>query len=351
MKSTLIAILASALCAAAVAADQEVPAGATGPYDYVANWLKPVAPGRWIYPLTVEAQSPDRIFIGIGGTSLPQDPNVKYDGDSWRKEFPDARQDHKVFVVDRTGKVIENWSQWDEKIQWPHRIRINPYDPQKHVWVVDRASQQIFEFTNDGKKIVMTLGERGVAGSDSTHFGRPTDIAWLPDGTFFVSDGYDNARVVKFDKTGRYLLSWGTKGSGPGQFNLVHGVTVGPDREVWVVDRDNNRVQVFDENGRFLRQFPTKGRPTTLIVDAQKNSWVLEGTPGGLLGKHDLAGKYLYSWGVHEKVPGGLMSPHDMSTDATGAIYFSQSPVQRVDKFVPKAGADKSLLVGARYHE
>jgi hypothetical protein len=349
-KLVIATVLAGCLLAIASAADKPVTAD-TGPYNYVNNWLKPVEAGRWIYPLTVEAQSPDRIFIGIGGTSKPQDPNVKYDGDAWRPEFPDAKKDHKVFVVDHTGKVIESWAQWDDRIQWPHRIRINPYDPEKHVWVIDRNSQQVLEFTNDGKSIVMTLGERNVAGNDSKHFGRPTDIAWLPDGTFFIADGYDNSRVVKFDKNGKFLMAWGTKGTGPGQFNLVHGVTIGPDREVWVADRDNKRVQVFDENGKFLRQFPVMGRPTTIIVDAQKNSWVLEGTPGGLLGKHDPSGKYVYSWGTHEKIPGGLESPHDMTTDSQGSIYFSQSPVQRIDKFTPKPGADKSLLVGARYHE
>jgi streptogramin lyase len=355
-KFAAFALLMGCIAAAAAAdqgasVDTKVSADATGPYSYATDWQKPVAPGRFIYPLTVEAQSPDRIFIGIGGTSLPLDPKVKYEGDSWRPEFPGAISDHHVYIVDHTGRILEEWSQWDKLIVWPHRIRINPYDPEKRVWIIDRNNQQVYEFTNDGKKLLLTLGERGVAGTDSGHFGRPTDIAWLPDGTFYISDGYDNSRVMKFDKNGKFLLMWGTKGSDPGQFNLVHGVAIGPDREVWVTDRDNYRIQIFDENGKFLRQFPVKGRPTTLIVDAQKNSWVLEGTPDGLLGKHDPSGKYLYSWGVHERVPGGLMSPHDMSTDSAGALYLSQSPLQRIDRFTPKAGADKSLMVGARYSE
>ena len=66
--------------------------------------------------------------------------------------------------------------------------------------MIDDLRQQIFKFTHDGKQLVMTLGEAGVAGNDEKHFGRPTDIAWLPDGTFFISDGYTNTRVVKFDK-------------------------------------------------------------------------------------------------------------------------------------------------------
>jgi DNA-binding beta-propeller fold protein YncE len=349
-KSAAFAILACCIAIGASGADR-IPADATGPYDNVPQWLKPVAAGRYIYPLTVFAQSPDRIFIGIGGTSLPLDPKIKYDGDSWRKEYPDARADHKVFVVDRNGKVVEDWAQWDQQIQWPHRIRINPYDLEKHVWVIDRTSQQVLKFTNDGKKLVLTLGERGVAGTDSKHFGRPTDIAWLPDGTFFITDGYDNARVMKFDKDGRFLLEWGSKGTGPGQFNLVHGLTIGPNREVYVVDRDNKRIQIFDVNGKFLRQWPVNERPTAVIVDAQQNAWVLEGNPGGKVGKHDLSGKYVHSWGTEGDFPGAMHAPHDMSVDTEGALYVSYSPAHRVDKYVPKSGADKPQLVGQRYVE
>jgi hypothetical protein len=345
------AILVSAVAVFGNATGQSIPAGATGPYDIVAGWLRPVDAGRVIYPLTVFAQSPDRIFIGIGGTSLPLDPKASYEHSSWSAEYPGARSDHKLFIVDHTGRIVEDWSQWGDLLQWPHRIRINPYDPEKHVWVVDREREQIFEFTNDGKKLLRTLGERGVKGTDSKHFGRPTDIAWLPDGTFFISDGYDNARVLKFDKNGRFLLEWGTHGTGPGQFDLVHGLAIGANHEVYVVDRNNKRIQIFDENGKFLRQWTVDERPTTIIVDAQQNAWVLEGNPGGKLGKHDATGKYLSSWGTRGDFPGAMFAPHDFSIDSNGAIYVSYSPVNRVDKYVPKAGADKALLVQPPYVE
>ena len=99
----------------------------------------------------------------------------------------------------------------------PHKVLISPYDPEKHVWLVDDGAQQIFKLTNDGKKIVMTLGEFRVEGNDDTHFARPTDIAWLPDGTFFVTDGYTNTRVLKFDKNGKLLMTWGQKGTPPNE--------------------------------------------------------------------------------------------------------------------------------------
>src|SRR6185295_9134202 len=117
-----------------------------------------------------------------------------------------------IVVVDGNGRMRESWAQHDRLFaggRCPHHIRISPYDPARHVWVVDDRRQQIFKFSNDGSRVVMTLGEAGVAGADDKHFDLPTDIAWLPDGTFFVSDGYRNSRVVKFDHDGRYLMAWG----------------------------------------------------------------------------------------------------------------------------------------------
>src|SRR4030095_10908488 len=133
---------------------------------------------------------------------------------------------------------------------------IDPYDPEKHIWIIDRTSQQVMKFTHDGKMLVMALGERGVAGTDEKHFGRPSGIAFLPNGSFYVSDGYDNRRIVKFDKNGRFLLQWGSEGSAPGQFGLPHSVSLDAQGRVYVADRMNDRVQVFDQNGKFLDQWP-----------------------------------------------------------------------------------------------
>jgi peptidylamidoglycolate lyase len=196
-----------------------------GPYDVVANWLKPVEEGWLIHPVTVFADTPDRIFIGLTGVTpkASAPPTLT----AFDPKVPGAKVHHQLYVVNRNGTVVERWSQWSALFGSLHDISTNPYDPEKHIWVVDRQSQQVLKFTHDGKKLVMSLGERGVAGNDDKHFGRPTDIAWLPDGTFFVSDGYDNKRVVKFDKNGKFLMAWGSEGKGPGQFtNQVHSIAV-----------------------------------------------------------------------------------------------------------------------------
>ena len=116
-------------------------------------------------------------------------------------------------MVDANGNITEQWTQWDSLFRRPHAVYINPYDPDKYVWVVDDHNQALFKFTHDGKQLVQTIGTKGEAGEDDKHFNRPTYLAWLPDGTMFVSDGYNGHRVVKFDKNGKYLMAWGEKGN------------------------------------------------------------------------------------------------------------------------------------------
>jgi len=99
----------------------------------------------------------------------------------------------------------------------PHAVYVSPYDPDRHVWIVDDFRHAIFKFSNDGKRLIQTIGTYGMPGADATHFFRPTFMAWLPDGTFFVADGYENTRVAKFDAAGKFLLAWGEKGTPPNE--------------------------------------------------------------------------------------------------------------------------------------
>ena len=139
---------------------------------------------------------------------------------------------------------------------------MNPYDPDKHVWVIDDQLHVIYKFTYDGN-LVMTLGTKGQRGRDGGRlFDRPTDVDWLPDGTFFISDGYGGTRVAKFDKDGKFLMDWGEtpkdpNNPGPNEWNTVHSIAISKDRRLFVVDRGHRRFQVFDENGKFLDMFTT----------------------------------------------------------------------------------------------
>src|SRR5262245_38662346 len=199
----------------------------TGPYDAVAGWPQPWAKSGYIWGSQpgVFAESPARIFLAVRGElKLPEKLGRGYNG-IWgslgeRATVPKAEMRNCILVVDGSGKVIEAWNQWDalfEGSSGPHKIKISPYDPARHVWVVNDSRHQIYEFTNDGKQLVLTLGEKEVAGDDETHFGQPQDLTWLADGSILVADGLRNARVVKFDKHGKFVAQWGPRGKEPGQ--------------------------------------------------------------------------------------------------------------------------------------
>ena len=349
MKPTrsLLTVLFGVMCAATAAMQEKGGVDLHGPYDVVENWLKPVEEGWLIHPVAVFAESPDRVFIGLTGVTprASAPPGLR----TFDPKVPGAKVHHQVFVVNRGGAVIEDWTQWSALFGSMHDISIDPYDPEKHIWVVDRASQQVLKFTHDGSRIVMALGERGVAGNDERHFGRPTDIAWLPDGTFFVSDGYDNKRVVKFSREGKFLLAWGTQGRGPGQFQQqVHGIAVDARRRVYVVDRGGGRIQVFDENGKYLDAWPGLVSPTRVWITQDQFAWVSDAGAERLV-KYDLNGRLVTYFGTPGSFPGAMATPHDFSVDAEGSLYVSNGFNHRIDKYVPKPGADRSRLIGLSF--
>jgi DNA-binding beta-propeller fold protein YncE len=300
------------------------------------------------------SQTPFR-NASVGPVSSPG--NSGSDGwNGWKGTMGvDARWEHCLVVVDAQGNIIEGdtWTKWDDLFRRPHSVSINPYDAEKHIWVVDDRQHAVYKFSNDGTRLVQTIGVKGEPGSDAAHFNRPTFLAWLPDGTMFVADGYANTRVVKFDRTGKYLMSWGERSTQendttPGTFNAVHGVVVDPDtRRVYVTDRENARIQVFDENGTFLDQFSTGGpsTPQVLYLSADKHLWTVDNDTSKVV-KFDLNGRYQYSWGSRGEWPGALWNVHGISVDQEGNLYLAEVNAGRAQKFRPRAGANPALLVG-----
>ena len=199
----------------------------TGPYELVTGW-----PQNWCgqgYQIGstagIWAETPDRVIVFARGClpvlEEPGDlvPTRNASGYDWSQKDParHPRKDHIVNIVDRNGRLIESWEQHNDLFVRPHRVLVNPYDPERHVWLVDDGAHAIFKFTRDGKTLVQTIGTYNEPGTDATHFARPTFIAWLPDGAFFVADGYENTRVVKFDAAGKYMLAWGERGTPPNE--------------------------------------------------------------------------------------------------------------------------------------
>lgn len=165
--------------------------------------------------------------------------------------MPDSSIKNKtILIINKdNGKLISSWG--DNLFIMPHGLKV---DNENNIWVTDVGLNQVFKFSHDGK-LLMKLGEAKVAGNDSLHFNKPTDIAITKDGSFYVSDGYGNSRVIKFSATGKHLFQWGKKGDSKSEFNIPHGIALDENENVYVADRENNRVQVFDPNGKFIKQF------------------------------------------------------------------------------------------------
>lgn len=264
-------------------------------------------------------------------------------GRLWKTPFPtEPIATATVTVIDgASGKLITSWGAG--QFIMPHGLTIDRDD---NVWLTDVGLHQVFKFTHDGK-LLFTLGERSQPGDDHSHFNLPTDVAVLPDGSFYVSDGYKNTRVVKFTADGQYEFEWGTKGDAPGQFNLPHGIAVDAHDRVYVCDRTNSRIQVFDARGRFIDQWkgPQIGRPYGVGVAPNGHVFIIDGGEPSLkqseCGKAvelDADGRVLDTFGAFGREPGQFQLGHDITVAPDGSVYVAEGTGQRVQKFVRKAG-------------
>jgi DNA-binding beta-propeller fold protein YncE len=167
---------------------------------------------------------------------------------------------------------------------------------------------------NQQREVIMRLGQKGVSGMGPNNFYLPTDVAFAPNGDFYVSDGYGNPRVVKFARDGKFLGQFGTRGTGPGQFGLPHNLVVDAQGKVYVTDRDNQRVEVFDSNGKFLNQWKTYGGVSTLFMTKDQHIWV-----GGFL--YDLDGNVLGRLPFPKGAVGG---GHGTAVSDSGDVYIAE---------------------------
>ena len=144
---------------------------------------------------------------------------------------------------------------------FPHGLFVDKDD---NIWITDgradrnqKTGHTVMKLSPDGK-VLMTLGTPGQAGDDATHFNAPTDVVVAPNGDIFVADGHGdktNARIVKFSADGKFIKAWGKEGSGPGEFNVPHGLALDSAGRLFVADRANNRLQIFDQDGDFIAEW------------------------------------------------------------------------------------------------
>ena len=338
--------------------------GPTGPipYDIVEGWAKPFAAEGFAFGGNsgVYVESPDRIIaLQRGETRLPDPVPAEFDGWvgslNWNVRLGRGRTwQNCIYVLDGDGNLVEVWDQWDYLFEGtdgrgPHRIRVSPYDPERRIWIVHKTAHQIFVLSNDGKELLRTFGEKNVSGTDETHFGLPQDVGFLPDGRVLIADGYENSRVMVLDSDWNYLTEFGRPGDGPGEFDVVHGIAMAPGGRVLVADRDNHRVQIFSQSDySYMGEFPTGAMALDIIVSGDRVFVSDVGPPR--LRQFDLEGNPVYTWyAPGQDSPNWSREMHSIGVDSEGNFYVADQSNGRIQKFVPKADADPSLLVGQPY--
>jgi len=237
----------------------------------------------------------------------------------------------------KTGKVLDAWGA--DLFSWPHGLNVDQDD---NIWVTDVGLHQVFKFAPNGT-LLMKLGIAGEPGSDSLHFNKPTDVAVAEDGSFYVSDGYGNSRVLKFSPAGKFLFQWGERGNGNGQFHIPHSVDIDEDGNVIVADRENARIQKFDAKGNFLTEwkngsgaavYGVKAFPSQNIIFAVdylvKNNTLILGSNIIRFGPDFEVRKQFGRIGSYD---GPVSRYHDIEVDGNQNIYVADLLNNQVQKF------------------
>src|SRR5712671_1038613 len=204
-----------------------------------------------------------------------------------------GRPEPPILKFDQNGKLLKAFGAG--VFDFPHGAFV---DRDGNLWVTDATrpggtrGHTVMKFSPDGA-LLMTLGKPGVSGGGSDLFDQPTDVLVAPNGDIFVTDSHRNGknnRVVKFDRTGRFIKEWGTKGSGPGQISEPHTIAMDSRGRLFVGDRENNRIQIFDQDGTLLDIWHQFGRPSGIYITKDDTIYVADSESGPDTGAHELMG-------------------------------------------------------------
>jgi sugar lactone lactonase YvrE len=242
------------------------------------------------------------------------------------------------FEFDPNGAFVRAFG--DKMFTRSHGLRI---DAENNLWATDVGAHVVYKLNPKGE-ILLTLGTRGEAGewneaAGSRKLNQPNDVAIAANGDVFVVQGHTpgpkgDARVLKFDKSGRFLTSWGGKGKEPGQFDVAHGAAIDAKGLLWVMDRENQRIQVFQQDGTFVRQMTYKGLPCSVAI-GRDYVYMVNGFAGQLV-QLDLSGKVLAALGKPGKEPGDFGEAHFLAISPKGDLYIADSVNGQLMKFVKK---------------
>lgn len=299
------------------------------PYHLVPDWPK-LPPGVALGQVAgVGVNSQGQVFVFSRGAKV------------WESETIDASviDTPTVHVFDgQTGDLLNTWGA--NSFVMPHGLTVGRDGT---LWLTDVGLHQVFHYDATGN-LLLVLGEAGVPGLDATHFNRPTDVALAPDGSFYVSDGYINSRIVHFDQNGRYLQEWGSPGTDTGMFDVPHSLAVDAQGRVYVADRGNARLQIFGANGRFLESWQNIveiGRPWAVRLDDAGNIYLVDGgdqnqwlPDRARILKLTADGEIVERFGGYGRQPGHFVWPHALAIGPDGAVYVGEvGGGQRIQKF------------------
>jgi peptidylglycine monooxygenase len=239
--------------------------------------------------------------------------------DSMDRVYVYQRQGPPVLVFDRNGHFLEPWERRNGVPMDAHHIHVGPDDT---VYLTDRDAHQVLLYDTGGN-LQRSLGTRDRAAMQAP-FNHPADVCVAPSGEIYVADGYGNSSVHRFSATGDYISSFGSPGSGPGQFRVPHSVRVSQDGRVYVADRENHRVQVFTAEGEFQAEWTDFKCPMGVHIDANQVVYVTDQIPR--ISIFTLDGELLARGRTFE-------GAHQVYTDSQGSIYGIDTANQRVQKF------------------
>jgi DNA-binding beta-propeller fold protein YncE len=235
----------------------------------------------------------------------------------------------KVMVFDAAGKWLRTWGEGE--FPNAHGLRVDAHD---NVWITDRTLHQVLKFSPTGEPL-LALGQKGVKGNNTSNdaLNGPSDVAFAPNGDIFVSDGEStNTRVVKFSANGKLIKFWGTKGAGPGQFDVPHAIAIDSQGRLYVADRSNKRIQLFNQDGGYLGVMTSAGTPFGLYITKDDLLYTVDGT-------EHVDDCHVFDLKADQREIShfaGLAGPHMLAVDAQGSIYLAETRGNDVRKYVRK---------------
>lgn len=312
---------------------------------------------------SVRSAAQESTVLGTAPLTFQADPDWGRLPDSWRFHNVagigiDSRDNvivfdrgpHPVIILDKHGTFLRSWG--EGQFVRPHAVHVAPDDT---IWLTDDSNHVVRQYTAEGR-LLLSLGVAGQAAPymSGRPFNKCTHTAMSPEGDIYVSDGYGNARVHKYAPDGRLLLSWGSPGTMPGEFNIPHNITCDGDGWVYVADRENHRVQVFDGKGRYETQWNNLHKPCGMYMRPGKcphcyiaeagahHATVNRDMPniGPRVSILDNRGNLLSRFGGLRRGDGGpahFLGLHAIAVDSGGAIYVADLAVQTWKRFNPDA--------------